>query len=64
MHQELIDFVSTEFKLGENSRQFLQKMREYRNRISYEGFRINKNYIKSNDKIIASIMDTLIIKIG
>ena len=39
-HQELIDYVSKTCSLGEQTRQFLQEMRDYRNRISYEGFMI------------------------
>ena len=39
--------------LSESDRQFLQQIRDYRNRISYEGFMINKNYIIFNrDKIL------------
>src|SRR3989344_2979858 len=44
-HQELIDYVAKQKKIDEQMRQFLQQMRDYRNRISYEGFMINKNYI-------------------
>jgi hypothetical protein len=42
-HQELIDFISKEYGLNEQNRIFLQQMRDYRNRISYEGFMISKN---------------------
>ncbi|HIH38903.1 TPA: hypothetical protein HA245_08235, partial [Candidatus Woesearchaeota archaeon] len=35
-HKELIDHALAGF--DESSREFIQKMREYRNRIAYEGF--------------------------
>ena len=44
-HQELIDYAAKQNKIDEHMGQFLQQMRNYRNRISYEGFMINKNYI-------------------
>lgn len=58
-HQELIDYVSECFKLSEQDRQFLQQMREYRNRISYEGFNVNKNYIMQNSTRILGIIAKL-----
>src|SRR3989344_5667682 len=47
-HQELIDYIAKQYHLDEQDRQFLQQMRDYRNRISYEGFMIHKNYIDLN----------------
>ena len=58
-HQELIDYVSKQFKFSEHTRIFLQQMRDYRNRISYEGFMINKNYIELNEKRIKDIIGRL-----
>lgn len=52
-HIELINYMSKILILSESDRQFLQQIRDYRNRISYEGFMINKNYIIFNrDKIL------------
>lgn len=51
-HQELIDYITKEEKLNEQARQLLHQMREYRNRIHYEGFDINRNYIVLNEQII------------
>ncbi|MEK6914623.1 MAG: hypothetical protein AABW83_03145 [Nanoarchaeota archaeon] len=52
-HIELINYISKILILSESDRQFLQQIRDYRNRISYEGFMINKNYIIFNrDKIL------------
>ncbi|MBN2141786.1 hypothetical protein JW711_00505 [Candidatus Woesearchaeota archaeon] len=56
-HQELIDYIAKTSKLDEQIRQLLQQMREYRNRIHYEGFNINKNYIQLNEsKITETIL--------
>ncbi len=58
-HQELIDYVAKQNKIDEQMRQFLQQMRDYRNRISYEGFMIHKNYIDLNKVIIRGIIKHL-----
>src|SRR3989339_647702 len=58
-HQELIDYVAKQKKIDEHMRQFLQQMRDYRNRISYEGFMIHKNYIELNKAIIRGIIKHL-----
>ena len=58
-HQELIDYVYKKYNLSESSRIFLQEMRDFRNRISYEGFMVNENYIKVNIKKIEDIIKTL-----
>ena len=59
-HQQLIDHVAKKKKLNEQDRIFLQEMRDIRNRISYEGFMVNKNYISLNMKGIKRIIDILI----
>jgi uncharacterized coiled-coil DUF342 family protein len=58
-HQELIDYTAKKEKLEEQNRQLMQQMREYRNRISYEGFDINKNYIQLNEGKIKGIIQRL-----
>ena len=58
-HRELIDYVSSKLNLGDEKRLFLQQMREYRNRISYEGFMVSKNYILINKGKIAKMIDVL-----
>ena len=58
-HQELIDYIAKKHKLDENIRFFLQQMRDYRNRISYEGFMVSKNYIELNENKIKEIIDLL-----
>jgi len=55
-HQELIDYLAEQKKINEHIRQFLQEMRDYRNRISYEGFMVHKNYITLNKELIRKII--------
>ena len=59
-HQKIIDYVSEKYNLGEATRQFIQQLREHRNRISYEGFMIKGSYIKQNYEKIEKIIDQLI----
>ena|SRR3989344_684659 len=63
-HQELIDYISKIHNFNEQTRQFLQQMRDYRNRISYEGFMVHKNYILLNKEKITSIISLLSNKLG
>lgn len=58
-HKELIDYVSKKYSFEEQTRIFLQEMRDYRNRISYEGFNINENYILTNQHKIGKIIDKI-----
>ena len=65
-HKELVDYGARELSLEEEKRIFLQQMREYRNKISYEGFIIHSNYIKLNrDKIntIIKELDEALLKV-
>lgn len=59
-HQKIIDYVCEKYDLGEATRQFIQQLRDHRNRISYEGFLINESYIKQNHEKIENIIDQLI----
>ena len=58
-HQELIDYTAEKKIISEHMRQFLQRIRDYRNRISYEGFMIDKNYISLNKEMIRKIIEHL-----
>ena len=58
-HQELIDYVASKYGLGEQNRRFLQEMRDNRNRVSYEGFIISKNYIINHKEKIVEITNKL-----
>lgn len=58
-HQELIDYICRKYDFSESIRVFLQELRDYRNRISYEGFNINPNYIKASSKKIEEIIKRL-----
>ena len=59
-HYEIIDYVCDKYNLGESVRNFIQELRDYRNRISYEGFMIKSSYIKENQKKIEQIINKLI----
>ena len=59
-HQELIEYIAKQGNIDEQTRQFLQQMREYRNRIAYEGFMVHRNYIHLNKERIQSIIDCLL----
>ncbi len=56
-HQELIDYAAKQLKLDEQTRQFLQQLRDYRNRVLYEGFMIQKNFIVANQLKIKAIIE-------
>jgi hypothetical protein len=58
-HLELIDYVCKKYKFGESTRMLLQELRDLRNRISYEGFIVNKNYIKNNGARIEAVINKL-----
>ena len=58
-HEELIDYIAKTHNIDEQTRQFLQQMRDYRNRISYEGFMVHKNYVALNKDKISSIIALL-----
>ena len=50
-HYETIEYICKEYKFSEASRTLLQDMREYRNRIAYEGFLVESNYLKRNEDL-------------
>lgn len=58
-HSELIDYVCEKYKLEQIKRDFLQQLRNYRNKISYEGFSVKEDYIKRNDFKIEEIIKHL-----
>ena len=62
-HEELIEYVAKSYGLDEQTRQLVQQMRDYRNRNSYYGFMINKNYIILNEKKIREIVESLFDKL-
>ncbi|MEK6950252.1 MAG: hypothetical protein AABX13_00825 [Nanoarchaeota archaeon] len=58
-HQELIEYVVKHYGFSEQTRQFLQQLREYRNRISYEGFMVNLEFIRANTLKVEFIITLL-----
>jgi len=61
-HRQLIEHVAKKKNLSQQDSIFLQEMRDIRNRISYEGFMVNMNYISLNIKKINRIVDILLSK--
>lgn len=59
-HYETIEYVCKNYQLGEGTRVFLQEMRDYRNRFSYEGFHVLDSYVRLNRKKIDSIIQKLL----
>src|SRR3989344_4681436 len=55
-HQELIDYICKNYNLSEAQRIFLQELRDYRNRISYEGFKIGPLFLENNLQKIEEII--------
>ncbi|MFW5852483.1 MAG: hypothetical protein ACOCUR_00470 [Nanoarchaeota archaeon] len=52
-HYELIKYVCKQYNFDER---FIQQIRDYRNRISYDGFNIKKSYIIQNKDSINKII--------
>lgn len=59
-HQELINYICKTCKQNEATRIFLQEIRDYRNRIAYEGFSVTEEYIKVNSNRIEKIISVLL----
>lgn len=57
-HKQLIDYVYRSHQ-NESVRIFIQEMREYRNRISYEGFMVLPEYILANKQFIMQVIKSL-----
>ncbi len=58
-HKELIDWVSNELKFSSSEKEFIQSLRNYRNKISYEGFFVKPDFIKRNDRKINNAIKML-----
>jgi len=59
-HYETIEHISLKYNLIDSKRRLLQNLRDYRNKISYEGFNIKESFIKLNSKKIESIIQELL----
>ena len=59
-HIEIINFICEYFKFNNIDKEFLQEIREHRNRIAYEGFNIKENYIIRNKEKINKIIQKLL----
>lgn len=55
-HEQLINYVCSQCKFEEKNRVFLQELRTYRNRISYEGFFVEADYVLRKKEFIEAII--------
>ncbi len=58
-HFELINHICERYGVSSSNRQFLQDLRDYRNRISYEGFSISQKFIENSLQRIVLIIKKL-----
>jgi hypothetical protein len=58
-HQELIECIARIMPLTELERQLLQQIRELRNKISYDGLRINSDFLEKNELKINDLIRLL-----
>jgi hypothetical protein len=58
-HFELIEYISKILEFSELEKNFLQELRDFRNKISYEGLSIKKEYVERNQKNISKIINKL-----
>lgn len=56
---ELIDYISKNYNFSESERTFMQELRDFRNKISYEGLAVKKEYIQRNEEKIYRIINRL-----
>ena len=59
-HFQIIDYICDKHHLGISNQQFIQELRDYRNRISYEGFNVKESFIKTNAPKIEKIISVLL----
>ncbi len=58
-HFELIDYIFKKYNFNFSHNVFLQSMRNYRNKISYEGFSVKRSYIEENEVKINEVINKL-----
>ncbi len=58
-HKKLIQWTASEYDLRESEKHFLDQVRRQRNKISYEGFTVESEYIKRNLEKFEGIIEKL-----
>lgn len=58
-HFELIEYITEKYGFSEPERNFLQELRDFRNKISYEGLAVKKEYVERNQERIFKIINKL-----
>lgn len=58
-HARLIDWAAAEQDLTEDDRAFLQSLRQYRNRVQYEGFQVAGDWLGRNRERLERLFEEL-----
>lgn len=58
-HAELISLISERFEIEEEVEEFLQNLRKFRNKIAYEGFSVDMNYLRRNEDRLRETIESL-----
>ena len=60
-HKELMEYIQDNYhsKLEESHFHFLNELRIIRNKITYDGFFVNLEYVKRNEEVIITIIKKL-----
>ena len=58
-HAELISLISERFEIKRETEEFLQNLRKFRNKIAYEGFSIDMDYLKRNEGRLKGAIESL-----
>ena len=58
-HAELISLICEKHDLNTEIETFLQNLRKFRNRIAYEGFSMEADYLKRNENKMEKVIDKL-----
>jgi hypothetical protein len=59
-HFKIINHICNKYNFNESDKQFIQDLRDYRNRISYEGFNVKESFIESNAQRIEKVISSLL----
>jgi len=58
-HEKLIEWLTKTAQLTEKENDLLDRLRKHRNRITYEGFTINPDFLKRNEEKIRKLYKKL-----
>lgn len=58
-HAQLIDWAAEEVDMTEGDRELLHRLRRHRNRIAYEGFSVDADFVDRNQERISRLLGRL-----